>query len=136
VVPVRVAGQHAVDGRGPVVEARGELAAEGLGSPEGGRGDLGEHGKRGAAAEGGDRRPFRHAPARGAAPPLQAPGPRPLDAPGVRARAYEVVAHAGAREPLLAVDFDRGDQELRDGDLAEAVHEAAHLPRERAGVQD
>jgi hypothetical protein len=127
VVAVRVPGQHAVDRRAPGIEARGELASERVGSSQGGRGDLGENWKWGAAAEVRDRRPFVHAPAIRAAAPMHAPGPRPFDAPGIRALTRDVVAHVGARQALLPVHLDGGDQELGDRDLAEFVHELAQL---------
>ncbi len=136
VVAVRVAGEPRVHRGHPGVEPDAELAAEGVVSSQGGRGDLGEDRGRGAAAEMLGRRPLDHAPAGSGAPPPQAPVPQPLDAHGVLARPHEVVAHVGRRERLVPVQVEGGDQELGDRDLPEVLEQQAQLPPERTGVQD
>ena len=134
-MPVRVAGDRRVESRHPGVQARHELAAEGVVAAQHRRGDLREDRGPGSALQVRGRGPLEDAPLRGLAPPFHAPDADVLDAPGVLRPAHDVVAHVDPGEPPVALDVDRGDQELGDRDLPQAPEHPPQLRRERARVE-
>jgi hypothetical protein len=135
---VRVACQDRVERRHPRVEIDVELAAERLVATERRRRDLREDWPSGAADQVRRGRPSNDLPARRVAPPSHLPLADVLDAVRCCPGADDVVADGRAeagRRIGRTLRFDRGDEELRRGDVADIVDQPPQFRAKRTSIE-